>query len=206
VSSSKIAHQYGISGWKVLWDHPKNEPLRKKRKSPHVLLPGDMVAVPGVKICEIVRTTDGTYRIEVKEGPQRRVRVRVQNLAGEPIEDLAYSYVLAGIGEKAKGCVPTDRSGRLEEVVPLEVHALELHFADFPQSVQVHPGVLDPLRDEDTKRAIPSGIQARLLALGYDAGPPGQGDGAIPRGRRNVPGHRHEQRRPDGSAGRQNCR
>jgi hypothetical protein len=100
------------------------------------------------------------------------VRIRVQNLAGEPIEALAYSYVLAGSGEKTEGHAPTDSSGWLEEVVPIDVHALELHVADFPQSVQVHPGVLDPLRDEDTKRAIPSGIHARLLALGYDAGPP----------------------------------
>jgi hypothetical protein len=69
---SKIAHRYGLKSWKVLWEHPKNEPLRKKRESPHVLLPGDMVAVPGVRIYEIARATDGTYRIEVKEGPQRR--------------------------------------------------------------------------------------------------------------------------------------
>src|SRR5690606_17426642 len=43
---STIAHRFGLESWKVLWDHPENAPLRERRKSPHVLLPGDVVAVP----------------------------------------------------------------------------------------------------------------------------------------------------------------
>lgn len=63
---SRIAKQYGLKGWKKLWDDPKNEPLRNKRKNPNVIHPGDEVMVPGKTVQEIVRAVDTTHRIVVE--------------------------------------------------------------------------------------------------------------------------------------------
>lgn len=62
---SNIAHRHGLPSWRKLWEHPKNEGLRAQRKSPHALLPGDHVALPGVTVHAFVRSTDATHRLEV---------------------------------------------------------------------------------------------------------------------------------------------
>jgi hypothetical protein len=64
-SLSRIARQYGLESWRQLWSDPKNEPLRKTRKNPNVIHPGDDVHVPGVSVFEIVRATDAAHRIVV---------------------------------------------------------------------------------------------------------------------------------------------
>jgi hypothetical protein len=60
-----IAKYYGIGDWKVIWDDPKNEVLRKRRKHPSGLRAGDTVALPPVEICELVRPADSSHVIEV---------------------------------------------------------------------------------------------------------------------------------------------
>jgi hypothetical protein len=69
---SGIAHRYGLEQWQEIWEFRLNQALREKRKSPHVLHPGDMLAVPAVQLCEIYRSTEATHRIVVERGRVRR--------------------------------------------------------------------------------------------------------------------------------------
>jgi hypothetical protein len=43
---AKIAQKYGFTDYKAIWNHPKNAQLKKKRVSPNVLNPGDMLFIP----------------------------------------------------------------------------------------------------------------------------------------------------------------
>jgi hypothetical protein len=64
---SRIAKQYGVADWKKIWDAPENQALRKQRKHPNLLRPGDEVVVPGAEVHEIVRPAGQTHRIIVRE-------------------------------------------------------------------------------------------------------------------------------------------
>jgi N-acetylmuramoyl-L-alanine amidase len=172
---SQIAGRYGLKGWKELWDHPKNEPLRRRRKSPHVLHPGDQVALPGVTVHEIERATDATHRIEVSALAETSLRLRLLDLAREPFDNVEYElhYVFGGQNVTRPGRAPTDAGGWLEEVVPLLARDLVVHLLRPALSFQVAPGHLDPVQDDDTKDAHARAVAQRLSALGYAAGSAG---------------------------------
>jgi hypothetical protein len=68
---TRIARQYAVRSWATLWNAADNEQLRKRRKNPNRLLPGDEVVVPGIQIHAISRPTDATHRIVI--GSERAV-------------------------------------------------------------------------------------------------------------------------------------
>jgi Putative peptidoglycan binding domain len=173
---ARIAHRYGLESWKDLWNHAKNAGLRKKRHSPHVLRPGDEVAIPGVQVHEITRSTDATHAIEVQTGRAIKVRVRVQDLAGEPVADLSYDhgYLLHGAPVRQAGSAPTDARGWLEEIIPINADPLVVTVRKTALSFALPISRLDPVHEEDSKQPIASGIHMRLSALGYDAGRPAE--------------------------------
>jgi hypothetical protein len=170
---SRIAHQYGFTTWKDLWDHPKNEALRKRRKSPHVLHPGDQVAVPGLNIYQITRPTDATHRIEVDASAETSLRLRLVDPELEPFDGVAYElhYRFNGQDVQRPGRAPTDAGGWLEETLPLLARDVVVHLRKPPLSFAVAPGHLEPLQDEASQAPHASGIAQRLAALGYAAGP-----------------------------------
>ena len=43
---SSIAEQYGLGGWRDIYDAPENEEFRKLRPDPDLIRPGDMLCVP----------------------------------------------------------------------------------------------------------------------------------------------------------------
>src|SRR5258708_33469109 len=43
---SSIAAQNGFGRWQTVWDRPENAALKKTRKNPNALSPGDQVFVP----------------------------------------------------------------------------------------------------------------------------------------------------------------
>jgi LysM domain len=62
---TRIAKQYGHGGWSTLWKASDNEALRKRRKNPNLLYPGDEVVVPAIELHAIRRPTDQTHRIVI---------------------------------------------------------------------------------------------------------------------------------------------
>jgi hypothetical protein len=41
-----IAGKYGFKDWKAIYDHPSNADFRRRRPNPHLILPGDRIAIP----------------------------------------------------------------------------------------------------------------------------------------------------------------
>jgi hypothetical protein len=136
-----------------------------------VLLPGDHVAVPGLRIYEMVRNTEPTHRIEIQSPRTRLVRLRLHDLAGKPLQNVSYACTTDSHPAERPGAAPSDDQGWIEERVPMHATRLTVHL--LPSGIVLAHAIseLDPLCDEDTKSPILSGVFARLLALGFDPGP-----------------------------------
>jgi len=172
---TKIAARYGVNAWQDLWNHADNQALRKIRKSPHVLRPGDHVAVPGVRVYEIVRPTDETHRIEILPfAATIRVRVRVRDRRHTGLAGLRYDLAFMQNGSEVRraGASPTGDDGLIDERVPVGTSAVAFLFIRPKMRLDFVLSELDPTHDEGTEDLVGSGIQARLRSLGYacDAG------------------------------------
>jgi hypothetical protein len=177
---SRIAHRYGFESWKDLWNDPKNEALRKRRKSPHVLHPGDEVAVPAVNVYEITRPTDATHRIEVE--PQHlELVLRLADHHGRPYRSQPFELRLTSDpGAKPAASGTTDGEGMLREKVPTSAQQIYVSLPEqelcWPVAVSTLPGLperageafeTDQRPNEDAVKAL----QLRLNALGIASGP-----------------------------------
>lgn len=65
-----IAFANGFN-WETIWNHPQNAALKKKRKDPNVLFPGDVVHIPDLRIREETRSTEHLHWFKLKGGPAR---------------------------------------------------------------------------------------------------------------------------------------
>jgi hypothetical protein len=92
------------------------------------------------------------------------LRLVMLNDAGKPLADLPYKLV---IGEVTIDGKKTDGDGVLEEELPAKVTEATLHIGGVVHQLAL--GGLNPMKD--TSDASLSGVQARLLNLGYAPGP-----------------------------------
>jgi LysM domain len=159
---ARIARRYGLRSWKQVWDAPENEALRKKRKSPHVLHPGDRVAVPGITVHECERPVDQVHRLIVK--PDAKLTLRL-NLLGKKREPLQGATSKIFVGEELLFEGPVN-DGKLECEIPLSVTEARLVVSvdGFELERPLQIGALDPADQL-------SGVQARLSNLGWFSGP-----------------------------------
>lgn len=178
-SLSTIAHGYGIKDWHAVWIDAKNETLRKRRKNPNVLLPGDEVMVPAVAVHEITRPTDQTHRLIVDAHAEVELDLVLE---GAPTEPLAgHSCVLRYDGPQGRVTLTDlkiDDQGRLRVTLPILVKVVELEVKEIGETIALHLGALDPAADADTGDPEISGVQQRLWALGYAGAPTGRADEA----------------------------
>ncbi len=176
---SRIAHHYGIKGWQALWDHPKNEPLRKKRKSPHVLLPGDQVAVPAVNVHEIVRATDATHRLVLADSAEVTLDVVLEGSQGEPLQGQTFIVRYgAGKGAVELKAQTLGADGKLTMSLPTVVRQVEVELPDLGEILTLRLGELDPVVDAASHVPEITGVQQRLDALGYGGALTGKLDDA----------------------------
>ena len=108
---SSIAAQYGYD-WDYLWNLSENGDLKRKRKNPNILLPGDVVFVPELTQREEQRGTDQKHNFVLKNLPVR-LHLRLLN-AGTPIANEKYRLEIGG--QVMSGT--TDSRGELKEVIP----------------------------------------------------------------------------------------
>ncbi len=187
---SSIASRYRLDA-KALFNHADNAPLKKKRPNPNILAPGDQVVIPDssgeTKVKTEVLPTDHSYVFKTKS---RTVRLRIVMLSarGKPYE--GKRFVLS-VGEKEiKG--RTKKGGLIDEEVPAEAESAQLQVFlddDDPDpdiTKELAIGHLDPLD-------LVSGVQARLMNLGYPCEVTGEIDPAtlvalhLFRARNNLP-------------------
>jgi hypothetical protein len=156
---ASIAAMYGLA-WLELWNSADNQALRAKRPSPHVLFPGDEVAIPDRTPKAEARQTDAKHRFR-KKGTA--VRLRLQLLEHDnPRSDESYLLQVDSIEYRGK----TDAQGRLEHLVPPDATraVLRLGTSDSGEDYILKIGSLDPVTEI-------SGVQSRLANLGFACGP-----------------------------------
>jgi hypothetical protein len=160
---SGIASRYGFGKWEDLWS--VNTALREKRKSAHLLYPGDKIEIPETGQGSESAATDALHRF-VKLIPALELKLVLNDIAGEPLDNVEYTLVVAD--KTLEGT--TDGQGALTESVPpgevdalLKLNLKEEEDGDLIE-IPLKIGSLDPI-------TTTSGVQARLNNLGYESGP-----------------------------------
>jgi N-acetylmuramoyl-L-alanine amidase len=143
--------------WKKIWEHPDNEPLRKKRGNPNILHPGDKVFIPPRD--ERIETCATEKKHRFKAPGSTWLRIAILDIDHKPVSGIAFTYIFDG-AKRPPG--KTDANGIAESILPHGVRdvKLRLPWGEFPVDV----GDLAPA---NTIR----GIQQRLRNLGIDPGP-----------------------------------
>ena len=153
---SSIAFNFGFLP-DTIWNHPSNLELKQKRKDPNILLPGDELNIPDKQIAEYSRPTDALHKFRRKGVPSI---CRLQIFDGEqPRANQDYALVIDGI--RFSGV--TDGEGKLEQEIPPAAQKGTLTIGPDQMTYDLQFGHLDPVGET-------SGVQGRLINLGYDCG------------------------------------
>ncbi|MDX1811111.1 MAG: LysM peptidoglycan-binding domain-containing protein, partial [Gammaproteobacteria bacterium] len=90
---ASIAEQYGMLP-DTIWQHADNSDLRKLRKNPNILYPGDTVVIPDKTLAQIDAATDSKHSFVCKKG---RAKNKIQILLnGEPLANKDYEVQFDG--------------------------------------------------------------------------------------------------------------
>ena len=116
---SSIAKSCGLD-WEHLWTLAENSELRKKRKNPNILLPGDVVVIPERRLRIEDRPVDQGHTF-VKKGESVKLKIRLL-AAGKALAN--ETYMLKVGGQNLQGS--TDASGLLEQPISHDVTEGEL--------------------------------------------------------------------------------
>jgi len=187
-----IATQYGHK-WETIWDAPENKELKKERKHPGVLLPGDKISIPDIKLKSASLATGSRHTVKIarnlitvkirltqppppaKEDPtggkaspdQKTVTVDdpppPETKPDEPRKGVPFQVLVDGF-KKASGS--SDGDGNIEFQLSPEVTEAELVVEPgTPKELRVPLalGGLDPV-------TTVSGAKQRLYNLGFDCG------------------------------------
>ena len=150
---SSIAAKYGLDAQSI-WLDSANQTLKDLRKTPDILLPGDVLKIPDIDVKKESASSDNKHRYLLKNRTFLHIKLVVDehSLAGEEydicIEDHTTHGTIGGDGKIDMNIPPDASSGHLTILG-------RRFFFDL--------GNLDPA-DSVT------GIQARLNQLGYRAG------------------------------------
>lgn len=180
---SSIAAQAGLL-WQTIWGHPQNAELRSLRRDPNILHPGDVVAVPKLRLKQFSAQTEKKHKFVVT-GATTMLRLRLLT-NGKPRANLEYVLVIDGDSRRDF----TDSDGRLEQPIPPKARCGELRLIDANGYAEIYTlqlGHLNPASEL-------SGVQQRLTNLGFHCALIGEWDeqtrSAIAEFRRknNLPG------------------
>ena len=159
-----LAHQYGFVNYLTIWDAPENAALKKERKNPNILYPGDELFIPDREIKEVSRPTEKRHTFE-KDSQDLKVRIVLTDLKNKPLQ--GYECVLTLDGEPKE--ITTEGDGKLSKDIPDNATGGKLLDKGRPtkdlrlqRDFVVKIGHLDPVDKL-------SGQIARLNNLGYRA-------------------------------------
>jgi len=174
---SSIAARYGFSDYQAIWSYPENAELRKQRKDPHVLAPGDVVVVPEPRRKTVTKPTGTAHKFKLT-APIIRLEMRLLDPWQKPIDN-RYCDFRVELGPSAVGGDEnrlTDDNGRVGVNISRTAFDAEFHVfgkekplpSPIPRPPMSHKfdlfvGGLDPV-------CTPAGMRARLNNLGYFAG------------------------------------
>ncbi len=155
-----ISEEHGFF-WKTIWNHPENEQLRRKRGNPTVIYPGDVVSIPEKQPKEVSRPTEKRHRFR-RRGVPAFLRLQVLDSAHKPRPILNYTLNIDGVLLSGK----TDGDGRIKQTIsPTARHTiLTLNDQGKIEEYELPLGHIDPITEI-------SGVQQRLINLGFDCAP-----------------------------------
>ena len=81
---SGIAAEYGYTDYRSIWNHPDNAELKRKRRNPNVLHPGDRLFIPDKELRLEPGQTEQRHRFRLK-GQGLRLRVVARDAENQPI-------------------------------------------------------------------------------------------------------------------------
>ena len=152
-----IAARHGFADGDFIWNHPNNDELRKRRASPNVLAPGDVVFIPD-RTMKVVQCATGMSQRFVVRLPKRAVHVVLRDGAGAAIANSPYVLRAGDVERKGR----SDSDGVVHEAglrPSIDRATLELTELGITRVLLI--GHLDP-HDQET------GWRQRLANLGYD--------------------------------------
>jgi hypothetical protein len=155
-----IATDYGFF-WESLWNHPANAELRRLRKDPSVVNPGDVVRIPEKSIRWDDGPTETRHRFR-RKGQPARVRIQVRR-NDEPRANEPYSIEIDGRLEQGT----LDANGMLDVPIVPNAQRAVLRVGE-GDNQEVFPLVLGHVDTIDTER----GARERLRCLGFDGDEP----------------------------------
>jgi len=142
--------------WKTIWNHPQNAALKEARQDPGVLLPGDRVHIPEIKVKSIDLPSGRRHRVVVM-GQNITLQLRMCDADGEPIAGAKYQIAIG----KRKIEVTSNGDGRIEALIPASAMEAKLRNLQTGEIYSLNLGHMDP---PDTASAI----RKRLANLGYN--------------------------------------
>lgn len=152
-----VAYENGFF-WETLWNHPENSVLKRCRKDPNLLLPGDRVHVPERRERLESCVSERRHRF-VKKGVPGKIRIVLLDSAGRPRALLDYLLVVDGTVRSGK----TTAAGLVEMAIPPHARKAELIVREGggEERHDLDLGYLDPIETL-------TGVMARLHNLGYE--------------------------------------
>ena len=139
----------------AVWNHPKNDDLRKRRTSMHVLCAGDVVFLPDPPPVKWRSLNVGSSNSFVATPKTVKISV-VFSHTGKPLAGEACT-----VDElPALGSLTTDGSGALTFQAPVKLEHLTVTFPGIGAKYGLRVGHLDPIEE-------PSGVLQRLRNMGY---------------------------------------
>jgi hypothetical protein len=156
---SSIAFEYGFFP-ETLWNHPDNSELKGRRHDPNVLLEGDEVRVPDLRVKREDCATEARHRFR-RRGVPEKLRVRIEDDEGKPLANVPYEITIDGTHRRGT----TDAEGWVIECIPPDAQGgtLLVGVNGQRQKHELKLGHLDPIDQL-------SGVAQRLRNLGYDPG------------------------------------
>jgi len=159
-----IADKYKFTRWQSIYYHESNADLRKKRPDPMYFMEGDEVQIPDFderrEICE----TGKTHVFQLEKPCTTHLQLVMMESENMPYALKKYTLSMKGL-ETITGT--TTKDGEVIEEVPVQAKKAELSLwpgdNTEPLKYNIKIGDIDPI-EEDT------GVQDRLLNLGYDLG------------------------------------
>jgi hypothetical protein len=152
---SGIAQQFGFSDFEIIWNDGKNQELKQQRKDPHVLFPGDHLFIPDREIKTENRPTTKVHVFETTAKPLL-LRIALKDFDHKPFANTPCELEVEGEVQK----LTTDGDGLLKTSVKKTAQKGVLRVPDLDLEVPIKIGHLDPAEED-------SGLQARLINLGY---------------------------------------
>src|SRR5690349_10384301 len=87
---SGIAKQYGLTDYRVIYDHPENAEFKRRRPNPNLIYPGDRLFIPDREERQETRGTEARHKFQAKR-PALWLKLVLKDKEGKPLANEAYT-------------------------------------------------------------------------------------------------------------------